>query len=180
MLRSNRFLLASLGLVALAAPGCTEDDVLPGDGDSCNLLAGDLVITEIVANVPGSDAGQEWFEIYNASSNPIELEGRTLIYSKIDGTRRKSHTIARSLEIPPGGYLTVGSVLDEVAQSSDHLDYGYGQDLGEFGNTGGYLAIECDDGELVDETYYEEVSDAASRAFDGSRVPDAVANDFVA
>src|SRR5690606_31298497 len=30
------------------------------------------------------------------------------------------------------------------------------------------------------ETYYAEVSDAASRVFDGSRVPDAVANDFVA
>lgn len=182
MLRSPRFTLASLGLVTLAAVGslaCTDD--VPNDeddGGSCDLLAGDLVISEIVADVEGQDKGLEWFEIYNASSSAIQLEGRTLVYSKADGTGRKTHTIARDLEIPAGGYITVGSVLDEIAQTGEQLDYGYGEDLGEFGNAGGYLAIECDD-DVVDEAYYVDAVPTASRVFDGSQVPDAAANDFL-
>jgi hypothetical protein len=176
MLRRNKLSLVSLGL--LLPLGCNNDDVNAEDGGSCDLLAGDLVITEIVADVDGDDKGLEWFEIYNASSTTIDLEGRTLVYSKADGTGRHSHTIARDLEIPPGGYVTVGSVLDEVAQGMPHLDYGYGEDLGEFGNAGGYLAIECED-DVVDEAYYVEAIATASRALDGSAVPDATANDFV-
>ena len=179
MLRSTKLIFASLGLVTLGSlVGCRGDDVTGDDGGSCDLLAGELVITEIVANVEGQDAGLEWFEIYNASGNTIDLEGRTLVYSKVDGSALKTHTIARSLEVPPGGYVTVGAVLDEVAQSTEHLDYGYGEDLGEFGNTGGYLAVDCG-GDVVDEVYYVEVSESASRVLDGSQVPDAVANDFV-
>lgn len=180
MLRSPKLsIFAALGLVTLGSLACT-DDVTKGDegGGSCDLLAGDLVITEVVANVPGADAGLEWFEIYNASSNPIELEGRTLIYAKVDGTARKRHTIERSFEIQPGAYVTVGAVLDEVAETTAHLDYGYGRDLGEFGNSGGYLAIECG-GQVIDEAYYAQVTDKASRALDGSQVPDAVANDSI-
>ncbi|MFO7567092.1 MAG: lamin tail domain-containing protein [Enhygromyxa sp.] len=182
MLRPTQLSLTSLGLwtLALLGPlGCTDDTVEnPEGGGSCELLAGDLVISEIVADVEGPDKGLEWFEIYNASSSPIELEGRTLVYSRADGTRRKTHTIARSLELAPGGYLTVGAMLDEITQGVEHLDYGYGEDLGEFGNSGGYLAIECE-GEIVDEVFYADVVPTASRVFDGSRVPDAVANDYL-
>jgi hypothetical protein len=182
MMRLPKYLLASLGFVMLAALGplgCNGDNVNAEGGESCDLLAGDLVITEIVANVEGPDDALEWIEIYNASSNAIDLEGRTLIYSKVDGTGRKGHTITRSLEVPPGGYVTLGAMLDEIALTTDYLDYGYGQDLGDFGNSGGYLAIECGE-DVVDEVYYEAVVDTASRVFDGSQVPDATANDSVA
>jgi len=180
MLRTTQSRLASLGLVTLASLGplgCSDDTVDPGSG-ACDLLAGDLVISEIVADVPGPDKGLEWFEIYNASAKTIDLEGRTLIYAKVDGTRRKTHTIGRSVEVPAGGYVVVGSMLDEIAQGMAHIDYGYGDALGEFVNSGGYLAVACS-GELIDEAYYADPIPGASRIFDGSQVPDAVANDFL-
>ena len=173
----------TLGLVALAAlaVGACTDDTTNADGGSgsCDLLAGDLVITETVADVEGQDKGLEWFEIYNASSNPVDLQGRTLVYSKADGSGRKTHTVARELILAPGQYITVGAVLDDLVGADPNLDYGYGDDLGEFGNAGGYLAIECGD-DVVDEAYYADAVPTASRAFDGSQVPDAAANDFVA
>jgi hypothetical protein len=173
-------LLTTLGLVALAAVGllgCPNETVM-GDGETSGseLLAGTLVITEIVANVPGADAGLEWFELYNASNETVDLEGLTLVYEKVDGTGRKTHTIARSVEVAPGGYVVVGSLLDELAQGSAHVDYGYAGELGDFGNTAGYIAIESSD-ETVDETYYEGPSENASRSFDGSQSPDSLAND---
>ncbi|PRQ09997.1 lamin tail domain-containing protein [Enhygromyxa salina] len=176
--------LATLGLVALVGAGslgCSDDTVNPGDetgGDGSCPLAGALVISEVVANVPGADAGLEWFEIYNASGASIDLQGLTLVYSKTDGTGRKTHTITRSVEVPAGGYVVVGSVLDELAEGLADIDYGYANVLGELGNAAGYLAVECDD--VIDEVYYAEASDEASRALDGFQTPDAIANNDLA
>jgi hypothetical protein len=172
-------LLTTIGLVAMTAVGllgCPDETVI-GDGETGDpLLPGALVITEIVANVPGSDEGLEWIEIYNTGSDPIDLEGLTLVYEKVDGTSRKTHTVARSVEVAPGGYVVVGSLLDELAEGSGHIDYGYAGDLGDLGNTAGYLAIESGE-DTVDETYYEEPSETASRSLDGSQPPDSLAND---
>lgn len=173
--------LASLGLVALVSLGplgCSSDDIGDGNetGGPCP-LSGALVITEVVANVPGADAGLEWFEIHNSGSETIDLQGLTLVYSKPDASGRKTHTVARSVEIEPGGYAVVGSMLDELAEGMPDVDYGYANELGEFGNAGGYLAIECDDAEVIDEAYYVDVSEHASRALDGFQTPDAIAND---
>ena len=66
-------------------------------GASCKdtIVAGDLVITEVFADFKaptggtGTDAGKEWFEIYNATDRPIELEGLTLTHSRPDGSKRE-------------------------------------------------------------------------------------------
>lgn len=173
-------LLTTVGLVALTAIGllgCPSDTV-PNDAETggSELLPGTLVITELVANVPGADEGLEWIELYNTGSDTVDLEGLTLVYEKVDGTGRKTHTIARSVEVAPGGYVVVGSLLDELAQGSAHVDYGYAGELGDLGNTAGYLAVEAG-GETVDETYYEQPSENASRSLDGSQSPDSIAND---
>jgi hypothetical protein len=176
---TSKRLLSTIGLVTLTAVGllgCPSDEV-PSDGETGgNELPGTLVITEVVANVPGDDAGLEWFEIYNASSDTVDLEGLTLVYEKVDGTGRKTHTVTRSVEIPAGGYIVVGSLLDELAQGSADVDYGYAGELGDFGNMAGYLAIESASEDIIDEIYYEEPSETASRTFDGSQTPDALAN----
>ena len=162
-------------LLALSLFGCPNENT--GE-DEVGGLPGGLVITEVMADPEGADDGLEWFEIHNASSEAIDLAGFDLIYSKLDGTGRKSHTIARSLTIEPGDFIVVSGVLDEIATQSDadHLDYGYGGELGSFTNAGGYLAIEAS-GEVIDEIYYQDATSGASRAFDGAFSPDAVAND---
>jgi hypothetical protein len=172
--RSATRLLLNLGLVVLASVGllgCPSETVEP-DGETGglpSLLPGDLVITEIVANPLGTDKGQEWFEIYNATSEMIDLDGLLLVKDN------KVHEIARSVEVQPGGYVVVGSILDEVAENSEHIDYGYGEELGELGNGGGYLAIETD--EIIDEVdAYPPASAEASHVLSGSQAPDALAN----
>jgi hypothetical protein len=169
-----------LGLLPL---GCPADNV-PGDDEVGGvLLPGDLVITEVMVSPDGSE---EWFEIYNATGESIDLEGRELIYDKADGTTPKSHIVARSLPIEPGDYVVVAGMLDELAagDEADHLDYGYANELGDFVSTRGHLVIR-DAGEIVDEMYYgepvagEAATSGASRSFDGALSPDAVANDPV-
>lgn len=169
-------LLTIVGLTCVL--GCPIDEVpIDGETGGDELLAGTLVITEVVANVPGDDEGLEWFEIYNTSSETVTLEGLVLVYEKVDGTGRKTHTVARGVEVASGGYVVVGSLLDELAEGSGHVDYGYAGELGDFGNTAGYLAIESASGDIVDEIYYDAPSETGSRTFDGSQTPDSLAND---
>lgn len=175
-----RLALRSLALLAALLPlGCPDDDVTPddevSDGDPPPLLPGDLVITELMANPDGVDDGREWFEIHNATSDAIDLEGLTLVTSKVDGTSRKTHVIARALPLEAGEYLVVGGILDELADG-ELVDYGYAGELGDFSATSGYIALEAG-GEIIDEMLYVEASEGATRALDGSLAPDAIAND---
>ncbi len=165
-------LVALAAVAALGAVGCSDDD----DGDACgaNLLPGDLVITEVMPNPNGADDGKEWFEVYNATTGPIDLSGVTLVYSRTDGTNRKTHEIAAGTIISAGEYMVFGGML-EIAKP-DYVDYAYGGDLGSLTNTGGKLAVECNT-TLVDEIVYLEGSDGVSLAYDGDNVPDAVEND---
>jgi hypothetical protein len=136
-------------------------------------LPGDLVITEIFANPAGADEGNEWFEIYNASQTALDLSGLILQTAKDDGSSVKEHVIA-GLAIEPGAYVVVGGVVEEARP--DHVDYGYGNDLGDLRNTAGALAIACGE-TAIDAVLYAEATDATSRGFDGARAPDATAND---
>src|SRR5690606_10084749 len=138
-------LLTCVGLVVLTGfglTGCPGDEVpVEDETGGTELLPGALVITEVAANAPGADGGKEWFELHNASGESVDLQGLVLIYEKADGSGHKEHTIARSVEVPAGGHVVVGGILDDLAGSTAHVDYGYGAELGEFGNSAGYLAI---------------------------------------
>jgi len=144
------------------------------------LLPGDLVITEIFADYAapagssGADTGKEWFEVYNASSRPIDLQGVVLTLSRPDGTSPHTHTMSEAT-IAPGQYLTLGDV--DPAQLPAWVDYGYADELGEMFNTnGGKLAIACN-GTEVDHAIYNDVSSGHSQQLDGQTAPDYTTND---
>lgn len=166
--------LATLTTLALA--GCPADDSDSDDevGGSCDLglLPGDLVISEIMID----SEGRQWFEVYNASGDAVNLEGLVLAYTKDDGTGRQEHVVASSVDVPAGGYVVLGDVLPEVAAMTDHLDYGWAGELGDFVNSAGSLLVECGDS-VIDQAYYVEPTSGTARAFDGALAPDAVAND---
>jgi hypothetical protein len=149
-----------------------------GGGDDCvaNLVAGDLVITEVMANPDGADEGNEYWEIFNPGSSPIDLTGVALFTSRPDGTDEDSHTM-RAATIGPGQYFVVGGVLDEFKPG--HVDYGYANTLGSLRNGGGKLGLRCR-GTLVDEIEYAEAADGIAQELDGSQAPDAVRNDEAA
>jgi hypothetical protein len=145
----------------------------PGGCDS--LLPGDLVITEIMANPAGEDSGNEWFEIYNASDQPVGLAGVELVSSKEDGSDEKRHVIA-DLVVEPGQYVVVGSMLNDPEILAPHVDYGYANELGDLRNASGRLAVACGD-TVIDEAVYIDSSDGASRIYTGDRAPDGAGND---
>ncbi len=163
--------------VALIGIGC-QDDVSPDDdevGAACDLgfLPGDLVISEIMVDTEG----KQWFEIYNASGEAVDLEGLVLVYTKDDGTGRKQHVVAGSLALPAGAYAVMGDLLPEVAAMTDHIDYGWSGELGDFVNSAGSLALECGGNAEIDQAYYEDPTSGTARVLDGAQAPDGGTND---
>ncbi len=167
-------LLATLS--AFVFVGCGPSDNGPIDGDvpcGANLLAGDLVITEVMANPEGDDEGNEYFEIYNATSAAIDLTGLVLEKSAVDGTKVKTHAMKETI-IEPGQYMALGGVLPEFR--APYIGYGYGADLGVMTNSGGQLRLVCEDVE-VDQIFYGEAVSGHSEGLDGNLTPDFLAND---
>jgi hypothetical protein len=173
-MRQLRLSFSLLMILAACGPG-------GGSGGQCeDILPGDLVITEFFADYDaptggsGADAGKEWFEIFNASDAPIDLEDLTITLSRPDGTSDHTHTMG-TLTIDAGDYAVLGNVTPELV--AGHLDYGYGADLGDMFNTdGGKLTIGCGDTE-IDVAQYDEVTPGRSSGFDGGIAPDFTAND---
>jgi hypothetical protein len=167
-------------LLALCASlgGCAggSDD---SSGGECDLLTGDLVITEIMANPAGPDDGQEYFEIYNASAAAVDLAGVTLRYAKADGSGEKTH-VMNEIVVEAGDYLVVGDVVPEL--KPNHVDYGYGNDLGAMLNGGAVLSVGCGS-EIIDEVEYPSMEesrfDGVSFGVDGNVAPDHLLNDDI-
>ena len=177
MPKNRRLAVIALSAGFLALPACGDDG--GGSSGECTgtILPGDLVITEVMANPAGTDTGQEWFEIYNATSEAIDLDGMLLAYHKVDDSEVNGHPI-RDLVIEPGDYLVVGGVDSEL--KPDYVDYGFGNDLGSFINGGAVLQLKCGD-EVIDETTYPdaESDDGVAFGLDGNVAPNSVANDAV-
>ncbi|MBK8237309.1 MAG: hypothetical protein IPK74_17335 [Deltaproteobacteria bacterium] len=163
--------------VTLAMVLCACHGGDPNRGGECagGIVPGDLVITEIFANPAGTDKGQEWFEIYNAREVAVDVSGLVLRSAKDDGGSPKEHVVT-ALTIEGKSWAVVGGVIEDPAIRPDHVDYGYGDDLGDLRNTAGSLAVLCG-GNPIDEVLYDGASDATSRGFDGGRSPDASGND---
>ena len=82
---------------------------------------GDIVITEIMQNPDAvSDNDGEWFELYNASTAIVDLNGWTV---KDGGTN--SFVITTTLEIPVGGYVVLGRNGDTATNGGVIIDYVY-------------------------------------------------------
>jgi hypothetical protein len=152
----------------------------PPAGGTCKepLAAGDLVITEVFADYAGpsngTDAGKEWFEIYNAADRPVELEGLTLVHSRPDGSSPAHHRMTE-LTLAPGQYFTLGNATPDAVPP--YVGYGYGADLGSLRNTdGGKLALMCGDTQ-VDSAAYSGVKTGHSRELSETEPPDAMTND---
>lgn len=168
-------LVASLGATSSA---CGGDPSNASGACAAGMLPGDLVITELMIDPPGSDSGREWFEIYNNTAEELDLRGTLLLRSREDGTDAKIHRVRREWVVPPGAHGVAGSVLDEddILAVLPHVDYGYADGLGDMGNTSGRLVVSCEE-EVIDEVIYLEPTQGASRGFTGDRAPDAVGND---
>ena len=115
-----------------------------------------LLINEFESNPSGSDAGNEWAELYNASTSSVDLEGYTL--SAGSNIKTKVYTITDTV-LKPGERVIVvfpGTFLNNSSSSSL--------------KGGDYLVLRNTDGEQVDKTPTK--SDSANDSYTWQRVAD--------
>jgi hypothetical protein len=171
---------AALSLIVLATacgPGSKDGEC------SANMLAGDLVITEVfadaagVAGGTGADEGKEWIEIYNASDRPLTLKGMTIVHSRPDGSKQSEH-LMDDVTVAPGQFFTMGNSTQDLLPA--YIDYGYSGDLGDlFNSDGGKVALKCTERE-IDSATYDGVKTGHSRELTASQPPDYTLNDDLA
>jgi hypothetical protein len=169
---------ASLAVLGACGPSGGKDGVCKD-----SIVVGDLVITEVFADFQapaggtGADEGKEWFEIYNASDRPIDLEGLRIDHSRPDGDKLNSH-VMQTVTLAPGQYFTLGNSTPDLIPA--YVDYGYSADLGDmFNSDGGKFALSCGDSE-IDSALYDSVKSGSSRQLTAATFPDYTLNDDLA
>ncbi len=83
------------------------------------LVAGDLVFTELMPNPSAVDARVgAWFEIYNASGSPVDLDGLEFYDDGGD-----SFTVSGALEVAAGEYAVFGTNGSPAFNGGVEVDY---------------------------------------------------------
>ena len=172
-----RGIVLAVGMLALTACGPSANTT-----GACkdSIVVGDLEVTEVFADFKaaaggsGADAGKEWFEIFNASDRPIDLEGLRIDHSRPDGSKLQSHVMTTAT-VAPGQYFTLGNSTPDLVPA--YIDYGYSADLGDMFNAdGGKIALNCADSE-IDSAIYDTVKEGHSRQLTAATAPDYTLND---
>ena len=108
-----------------------------------------LIITEIMPNPAAvSDSRGEWFEILNADSITLDLNGWTIMDQGND-----THVITTSIEIAPGQYMVLGRNGNEAENGGYIADYIYSSF--QLGNTEDEIIIIDSDDNIVDNVSYD-------------------------
>ena len=104
----------------------------------------DLIITEVMQNPDNvNDVDGEWFEIYNSTSDSINLNGLSVSDNGSD-----SFTVNRTLVIEAADYLVFGKNADSRTNGGVDIDYSYGSQM-TLSNSDDEIILENDLG-LVD------------------------------
>jgi len=166
----KRILIAvtAAGLWCACGPSTTTTDPCVGR------KAGDLVITEVMADPEGTDTGKEWIEVFNALGTPLELKGMVITYKDTDGSGLKSHTI-RSGTVPARSYFTLGDVRS--GPNPAWINYSYADGLGALGNARGVVTVKCGSTVLDEMQWTLAAKTNRSRMLNGVNEPNAQTND---
>jgi hypothetical protein len=110
-------MLSKIRICLLIVAGCVYSL-----SHAATIQPGDLLISEVMANPSAvSDTNGEWFELFNASANSIDLNG--LIISD-DGSNSHQIDNGASLLIAPGAYLVLGrngNIADNGGYVADYI-----------------------------------------------------------
>ena len=103
--RIDRFVCIAIAVAGTVLhPGCGQTatpvrDVVTG----CTCTGGELVITELLINPIGEDAGLEFIEVANVSAGPVELDGLLVVSGSESRPRISGVTGWTKPSIPAGG-----------------------------------------------------------------------------
>ena len=107
-----------------------------------------IVINEIMIDPAAvDDSVGEWFELYNAGSEAIDIQGWSILSGE------EEHLITESLVIPVGGYVVLGNNGDSDTNGGLTVDYVYGSDI-TLDNTADTLSLKYGDGYTADMVNY--------------------------
>jgi hypothetical protein len=125
------------------------------------LVAGDLVISEIMKNPHGlaidgasadiSDLTGEWFEIYNASGDDLNLRGLEL--ADLDATDPDAHAITGDVFVGAGEYVVLGNSTDMTANGEVPVAYAWAADGFSLGNNADEIVLRVG-GVVIDQVVY--------------------------
>jgi hypothetical protein len=142
----------------------------------CAAGPGDLVISEIMQNPGGSisDFDGEYFEVYNPTGSAIDMAGIVIRDADTD-----VHTIASSVIVPAGGYVTLARNADGAVNGGLPAAYEYGGDI-QLANSSDEVILECE-GTVIDAVFYDNGAtfpdpNGASMSLDPNTL-DAMSND---
>jgi PKD repeat protein len=112
-------------------------------------FAGNLMITEIMQNpLLVLDAAGEWFEVYNPTSSPVNMNGWKI---KDDGT--DLHTITTNLIVPAGGFTVLGVNSSSATNGGYTCNYQYATFF--LGNTGDEVILLDPSNNEIDRVEYD-------------------------
>ena len=120
-----------------------------------DLKAGDLVITEILADsMAAPDETGEWFEVQNRTGKAIDLRGL-----KIEDKTAKPHEIvgANQVIVPAGGYAVLCTNADKAVNGGVDCTYSYGDKV-KLTNSSDTIKLTATAG-VVDEVTYAHGGD---------------------
>lgn len=83
---------------------------------------GSVMITEFLPDPSGDESQQEWFEIMNTTSSPIDLDGWTF---QDRSSSSRTFVVAGELILPANGYLVFGNTADMSLNGGIAVDYAY-------------------------------------------------------
>ena len=112
----------------------------------------DIIISEIMQNPSAvSDSDGEWFEIYNAGSSTVNIDGWTMTDESSD-----SHTIDNggTLNITAGGFLVLGNNSNSAENGNYTCNYQYPSNF-YLGNSSDKLVLKNSSGTEIDRVEWD-------------------------
>jgi PKD repeat protein len=112
-------------------------------------FTGTLMVTEIMQNPSAVlDGAGEWFEVYNPTASPVNMNGWTI---KDDGT--DIHVISGSLIVPAGGFAVLGINSSSAANGGYTCNYQYSTFF--LGNSGDEVVLLDPSNVEIDRVVYD-------------------------
>jgi len=117
------------------------------------ILFAEVVINEIMYDLPGSDDKREWIEIYNSNSLAVNLEGFNL---ETSSNHRPFISVSGSFVLAPEDWALIVQNYDEFKKDHPNFSGTVFQSSFSLGNTTGKIILKIKD-TAVDEMKYNSL-----------------------